>query len=73
VLVENAVGNYMFDDFLLVMATPSLFGPTFDLDHLKHRYRIPRDVNKAKRFLETFGRRLMEIMQKSRRTVYQAR
>jgi hypothetical protein len=37
VLVENAVGNYQLDDFLLVMAKPSLLGPSFNLDRLKHR------------------------------------
>jgi hypothetical protein len=68
-LVENAVGLCKLVDFLLVMATHPLFVPSFNLDRLKHRYLIPRDVNKAKQFLEIFGRRLMEVMQKSRRTV----
>ena len=62
VLVENAVGICRLDDFPLVMATPPLFDPSFNLDHLKPRCPIPRDVNKTKQFLETFGRHLMESM-----------
>jgi hypothetical protein len=62
-LAENAVGNYQLDDFLLVMAKPSLLGPSFNLDCLKHRYLIiARDVNKAKQFPEAFGRRLLEVV-----------
>ena len=61
-LVENAVGNYQLDDFLLVMAKPSLLGPSFNLDRLKHRQLIPLDVNIAKRLLEAFGRRLLEVI-----------
>jgi hypothetical protein len=72
-LVENAVGNCKLVDFPLVMATPSLFGPSCNLAPLKHRYRIPRDVKKARQLLETFGRRLMEVIEKSRRTVSQVR
>jgi hypothetical protein len=61
-LVENAVGKYQLVDFLLVMAKPSLLGPSFHLDRLKHRYLIPKDVNKTKQLPEAFGRRLFEVI-----------
>jgi hypothetical protein len=61
--VENTVGNYQLDDFLLVMAKPSLLGPSFNFDRLQHRYLIiPRNVNKAKQLPEAFGRHLLEVM-----------
>jgi hypothetical protein len=38
--VENAVGNYQLDDFLLLIAKPWLLGPSLNLDELKHGYLI---------------------------------
>jgi hypothetical protein len=35
----------------LVMATPSLFGQSFNLDHLKHLYLAPKDANEVKQLL----------------------
>jgi hypothetical protein len=39
--VENAVGNYQLDDFLLLIAEPWLLGTSLNLDYLKHDYIIP--------------------------------